>query len=113
LINQKLLVKILSNLNCQTAVASDGQDCVNLLLNLVDARPPERYFDLILMDLEMPILDGMEATKQIRMLEAEHRLPNAIPIIAVSGNARSEHAERAVCLSCYIVTTACVLISAL
>lgn len=92
-----LLVKLLTNLSCQTAVACDGQDCVNLLLKLADTTPPESYFNLILMDLEMPVLDGLEATKRIRELEAERKLPGVVPIVAVSGNARSEHAKRAVC----------------
>lgn len=57
------------------------------------------------MDLEMPVLGGMEATKLIRKLEAEQSLPKSVPIVAVSGNARSEHAERAVRLDVYILAS--------
>jgi signal transduction histidine kinase/BarA-like signal transduction histidine kinase len=43
-------------------------------------------YDMILMDINMPVMDGMEATRQIRALEHEHML-DPIPIVAVSANA--------------------------
>jgi two-component system sensor histidine kinase/response regulator len=42
-----------------------------------------------------PVLDGLSATRQIRRLEDEKVLPYSVPIVAVSGNARSEWTERA------------------
>lgn len=96
LINQKILVKLLRNLGCETFISCDGQDCLNLLIKHAKIDPLERCFDLILMDLEMPILEGMEATRRIRQMEAENVLPGIIPIVAVSGNARPEYAKRAV-----------------
>ena len=49
-------------------------------------------FDLIVMDLQMPKMDGLTATKKIRELEAERGLPS-VPIIALSANARPEDDE--------------------
>lgn len=50
-------------------------------------------FDIILMDIEMPEMDGITAVSEIRRLEGEGKL-TPTPIIAVTGNARQEHIER-------------------
>jgi CheY-like chemotaxis protein len=50
-------------------------------------------FDIILMDIEMPVLDGVSAALEIRRLEDEGKVAHT-PIIAVTGNARKEHIER-------------------
>ena len=65
-------------------------ECLNLLEQDDDG------FDVILMDIEMPILNGFEAAKEIRRREATGELPGHIPIIAVSGNARSEYVEKGI-----------------
>jgi CheY-like chemotaxis protein len=49
-------------------------------------------FDLILMDMHMPIMDGLTATRQIRAIEVAHKAP-AIPILALTASARPEDAE--------------------
>ena len=76
-INQKVLVRqlrMISGLVCSVAVASNG-------LEAVEMAGRER-FDIILMDVEMPVMDGLEATRHIRAFN------NRVPIIGVSGNAR-------------------------
>jgi CheY-like chemotaxis protein len=65
-------------------------ECLDVLKR---AREENRSFDLILMDLEMPIMDGITATSEIRRLEGEGK-SRRIPIIAVTGNARQEYIER-------------------
>lgn len=55
-----------------------------------------RPYDLILMDVQMPELDGLDATRRIRALEAEGKLPRR-PIIALTANAYSS--DRAACLA--------------
>ena len=57
-------------------LAADGEQAVELAC--------ERHFDLILMDLQMPILDGLDATSAIRRFEALHSRP-AVPVVAYSG----------------------------
>jgi CheY-like chemotaxis protein len=50
-------------------------------------------FDLILMDLQMPVMDGLAATRAIREWEALHRLP-AIPIVALTASAFGEDVNK-------------------
>ncbi len=50
------------------------------------------HFDVVLMDIQMPVMDGLTATQQIRLVEREeHRLPT--PVIILSANAMPEHIE--------------------
>jgi CheY-like chemotaxis protein/HPt (histidine-containing phosphotransfer) domain-containing protein len=74
-VNRKVAVKLLELLGYQADTANDGAEAV-------DAWRKGRY-DLILMDCQMPALDGYEATRQIRMLESP---PRRIPIIALTAN---------------------------
>jgi CheY-like chemotaxis protein/HPt (histidine-containing phosphotransfer) domain-containing protein len=73
-VNQKLLVMHLKKLNVETDVANNGLEAVN-------ACRCKRYA-LVLMDLDMPILDGYEATSEIRKFES--RLGVHTPIVAVT-----------------------------
>lgn len=79
-INQKVLVRQLQNAGFQTAVANHGQECLEMV--------EHQSFNVILMDLEMPIMDGIATTVEIR------RRNMHIPVIAVTGNARREYIER-------------------
>jgi len=49
-------------------------------------------FDLILMDIQMPVMDGLEAARSIRTIEKERGLP-AIPIVALSATTRAEDVQ--------------------
>ena len=66
----------------------DGQEAVELFRN---SEPGE--FDVILMDIMMPVMNGYEATKMIRSLDREDA--KAIPIIAMTANAFTEDRIRA------------------
>jgi signal transduction histidine kinase/ActR/RegA family two-component response regulator len=80
----------LTRLGLSVTRAENGQQALSLLLH------PTRAFDLVLMDLQMPELDGMAATRRLRQWESEHRL-RPLPVVALTANALST--DRARCLS--------------
>ena len=82
-LNREITVTILEQTGIITEQAEDGSVAVKMVQ---EAEPG--YYDLILMDIQMPIMDGYEATKQIRALP-DKRLAQ-LPIIAVSANAFEE-----------------------
>mgnify|MGYP004619774419 FL=1 len=82
-LNREITVTILEQTGIITEQAEDGSIAVKMVQ---EAAPG--YYDLILMDIQMPIMDGYEATKQIRALP-DKRLAQ-LPIIAVSANAFEE-----------------------
>lgn len=77
-VNQMISRAMLEHLNCEITVAGDGEVAITEYQN---QRP-----DLILMDCNMPIMDGFEATRHIRRLEQQTNQPR-IPIIAVTAHA--------------------------
>ncbi len=78
LVNQEVALAMLQRLGVSAKVAVNGEDAFRLL--------QEDSFDLVLMDCQMPIMDGFEATARIRQRERELGLP-ALPIIALTANA--------------------------
>lgn len=84
-VNQKLAVLILNKAGYQVEVASNGRKAVDLF-----TRRPEN-FDLILMDIQMPEMDGLAATKELRS-----RGFNTVPIVAMTANAMK--GDREICL---------------
>ncbi len=85
LINQKLLQKICENFGLNVKVANNGKEAVEIF--------KKEPFDLIFMDIAMPVLDGVSATKEILTYEKEHNLSHT-PIIAVTANALKGDRER-------------------
>jgi PAS domain S-box-containing protein len=81
-INQRFLVRLLEKAGFACATASDGAEAL--------ACVERSAFDLILMDVHMPVMDGIESTRAIRAHEAQNHL-DPVPIIGLSGNAREEH----------------------
>ncbi len=84
-INREIVHNILSETGAVIIDAVDGEEAVNLF-----SSSPEKY-DLILMDMQMPKLDGLGATKQIRKLNNIHA--KKIPIFAMTANAFKEDAQ--------------------
>jgi CheY-like chemotaxis protein len=74
----------------RTAVANQGVECLEILGR---ALKENSSFDIILMDMEMPVMDGIAAATEIRRLEGEGKLAHT-PIIAVTSNVRKDHIER-------------------
>jgi len=86
--NQELAVAILENVGFTVDVADNGQIALEKL-----KKSEPGYYQAILMDIQMPVMDGYEATKRIRKLE--NRELAAIPIIAMTANAFNEDREEA------------------
>lgn len=78
--NRLVLIKILSTLGADCDAACDGQEA----LEKFTGAPPDTY-DLILMDVQMPVMDGYAATRAIR--RSDHPSAETVPIIAMTANA--------------------------
>lgn len=83
-VNQRVATRMVEKLGCRVDVAANGQEAV-------EATAREGY-DLILMDCQMPVMDGYEATRSIRLREGE--TGRHIPIIALTANAMPGDREK-------------------
>jgi signal transduction histidine kinase/ActR/RegA family two-component response regulator len=83
-VNQAVGMRLLKTLGCEATLAADGRAAVDLVV--------QQPFDLVLMDMQMPEMDGVEATRAIRALALAHR-PT---IVALTANAYAS--DRAACL---------------
>ena len=81
--NQMIAVAILGEAGFAVEIANDGEEAVNKMKEM-----PADYYDIILMDIQMPHMDGYEAARLIRALD-DSRKAN-IPIVAVTANAFEE-----------------------
>jgi PAS domain S-box-containing protein len=84
IINQKLAVRLLEKMNHNVTVAENGKEAV--------AKLAEQHFDYILMDVQMPEMDGLTATDEIR--KAEINTNKHIPIIALTAHALKGDREK-------------------
>lgn len=81
--NQDMESRLLRRMHCEIDVADDGEIGLRKFIE-----SEEGYYDLILMDIRMPNMDGWECTRRIRLLERKDA--KSIPIFAVSANAFEE-----------------------
>ncbi|KAF3033086.1 hypothetical protein E8E12_003379 [Didymella heteroderae] len=93
LVNQKVLQRQLSNRGISTTVANHGGEAITLLSASsyhASSSPNAPDLGVVLMDKEMPVMDGLACTSKIRDMERKGELRRHVPIIAVTANARSE-----------------------
>lgn len=89
-INWEIAEEILKLFEIETSHAVNGRECVDMF-----AQSAVGYYDAVMMDIQMPILNGYEATKQIRALD---RADSTLPILAMTANAFSSDVQE--CLDC-------------
>ncbi|KAK7525974.1 histidine kinase [Phyllosticta citriasiana] len=130
-INQKVMAQQLRRAGCEVLVASHGGEALAMLGRstfaaaatppiltptstsaLIDSpsalmppRPPPLEISVLLMDLEMPVMDGLTCVRHIRHMQSTRSLTRHVPVIAVTANARSEQISRAMQAGMDLVVT--------
>jgi signal transduction histidine kinase/ActR/RegA family two-component response regulator len=89
LTNQEVMKAMLYGFGCEVDIVQNGQQALDVLKN--------SHYDLVLMDCQMPEMDGFEATRLFRHYETEQGLPR-VPVVAVTASVLND--ERAACLAC-------------
>lgn len=87
-LNQKLMSINLSKLHCIVTMANNGLEGVELFKIM--------QFDVILMDLMMPVMDGFEASREIRKIENEEKERGFTPIVAFTANTLNNDFQKCV-----------------
>ena len=100
LVNQRVLQRQLEKLGTEVHLANHGGEALDKLQQSTywtegDSSSGRLELGVLLMDQEMPVMDGLTCTKRIRELEKEGKLTGHIPIIAVTANARAEQVQTA------------------
>lgn len=96
--NQKVLGKQLTKAGCVVHVANHGLEALEFLeksklwKNNVDGHS----LDIVLMDLEMPVMDGLTCARRIRELQTDGTVITHVPLIAVTANARKEQIQTSI-----------------
>jgi len=81
-VNQMVAIKMLKKLKCNVSLANNGQEAINLFST--------HKFDIVFMDMQMPVMDGIEATQLIRKQDS------TTPIIAMTANVMKEDKEKCI-----------------
>ena len=89
LLNQRIVMFSLKKYNHEVTIANDGLEAVEKF--------SEAKYDFILMDIMMPVMDGIEATVKIREVEVMNQVEKRTPIIALTANTMDN--DRNTCLS--------------
>ena len=87
MINREIAAKILRKLGFTVETAENGQEALDKV-----TASEAGYYDAVLMDIQMPVMDGYEATRQIRCLA--DKAHSEIPVIAMTANAFSEDVQK-------------------
>lgn len=85
-INQAFVEEVLSQLACDTTTVSNGQEAVEAVT--------KQKFDLVLMDCQMPVMDGFESTRRICAMKEGGQVDQNLPILALTANAMKGDRQR-------------------
>jgi CheY-like chemotaxis protein len=99
LVNQRVLSKQLQRLGMKVAVANHGEEALDYLRTTKFCTSEEsrgKDLSLILMDWEMPVMDGLSCVRHIRQLQKDGTVQGHVPVIAVTANVREEQVKAAI-----------------
>ena len=88
LLNQRIVTFSLKKYNHNVIIANNGVEAIDLFR--------ERKFDVILMDIMMPVMDGIEATVKIREIETLENIERRTPIIALTANTMDNDRDKCI-----------------
>ena len=88
-LNAEIAIELLAEQKIITDRAEDGAECLDKL-----EKADSGYYDMILMDIQMPVMDGYDAAARIRRMKDEKKA--SIPIIAMTANAFAEDRQKAI-----------------
>ena len=83
IVNQRIATRLLQNHGCRADVVANGKEAVEMIANIA--------YDLVLMDVQMPEMDGFAATREVRRSGGRHA---AVPIVAMTANAMQGDREK-------------------
>jgi CheY-like chemotaxis protein len=88
LLNQRIVTFSLKKFSHEVVIANNGVEAVELF--------SEKKFDVILMDIMMPVMDGLEATVKIREFEVNNKIEKRTPIIALTANTMDNDRDKCI-----------------
>lgn len=101
--NQKVMKHQLRKAGCKTVdVCENGQEALDFLQNTIFHSPSQfeandqKPLSIVLLDVEMPVMDGLTCIRRIRELEQTGAIVRHVPVIAITANARPEQIQFAI-----------------
>ncbi len=92
--NRIILTELLRDAGHHVVCVENGLEMVERVRESLAESPSTRKFDIVLTDVQMPLLDGLSATTQIRALEREYKASARLPVVAVTAHAMTDETSR-------------------